>query len=72
MPNGLTRSSTSTPVNKDEAAPHFPILVDWDDRFQEFDPRLRPEQGGATEAQIEATFGTLIRWVRQRCEGDPA
>lgn len=58
------------PSEQDEAAPHFPILVDWDDRFQEFDPRLRPEQGGANEAQIEATFGTLIRWVRQRCEGD--
>lgn len=60
------------PSEQDEAAPHFPILVDWDDRFQEFDPRLRPEQGGATEAQIDATFGTLIRWVRQRCEGDLA
>lgn len=58
------------PSEQDEAAPHFPILVDWDDRFQEFDPRLRPEQGGVTEAQIEATFGTLIHWVGQRCEGD--
>jgi cellulose biosynthesis protein BcsQ len=56
------------PSETDEAAPHFPILVDWDERFQEFDPHRRPEQGGATEAQIEATFGTLIRWVTQRVE----
>lgn len=58
------------PIASDEAAPHFPILVDWDERFQEFDPGLRPEQGGASEAQIDATFGALIRWVVQRVE-DP-
>lgn len=60
------------PIETDEAAPHFPILVDWDERFQEFDPNLRPEQGGATEAQIDATFGMLIRWVLRRTEGDAA
>lgn len=54
------------PSEVDEAAPHFPILVDWDERFLEFDPGLRPEQGGATEAQVDATFGSLIRWVSQR------
>lgn len=58
------------PSPTDEAAPHFPVLVDWDERFQEFNPNLRPEQGGATAAQVEATFGTLIRWVLQRVEGD--
>ena len=59
------------PSESDEAAPHFPVLVDWDERFQEFDPRLRPEQGGVSEAQIDATFGGLIRWVTQRIsEGD--
>ena len=54
------------PSEADEAAPHFPILVDWDERFLEFDPGLRPEQGGATQAQMDATFGALIEWVSQR------
>jgi hypothetical protein len=58
------------PSQTDEAAPHFPILVDWDERFQEFNPNLRPEQGGATEARVDATFGKLIHWVLQRMEGD--
>lgn len=60
------------PIESDEAAPHFPILVDWDERFQEFDPGLRPEQGGATDAQIEATFGELIKWVTVRTDGEAA
>jgi cellulose biosynthesis protein BcsQ len=60
------------PIETDQAAPHFPILVDWDERFQEFDPNLRPERGGATDAQVEATFGTLIRWVLLRIGGDAA
>lgn len=58
------------PIETDQAAPHFPILVDWDERFQEFDPNLRPEQGGATDAQVEATFGALIQWVLLRIGGD--
>lgn len=58
------------PIEADQAAPHFPILVDWDERFQEFDPNLRPEQGGATDAQVEATFGALIQWVLLRIAGD--
>jgi cellulose biosynthesis protein BcsQ len=58
------------PSPTDEAAPHFSVLVDWDERFQEFDPNLRPEQGGATDAQVHATFGTLIQWVLRRIEGD--
>lgn len=57
------------PSESDESAPHFPILVDWDERFQEFDPRLRTEQGGTTDAQIDATFGTLILWVTNRISG---
>ncbi len=58
------------PIETDQAAPHFPILVDWDERFQEFDPNLRPEQGGATDAQVDATFGALIQWVLLRIGGD--
>lgn len=57
------------PIEGDEAAPHFPILVDWDEMFQEFDPSLRPEKGGASEAKIQSAFGALIGWVTQRVEG---
>ena len=60
------------PDEKDESAPHFPILVDWDERFQEFDPMLRPEDGGATPAQIEAAFGQLIARLLSRLDGDAA
>lgn len=56
------------PIETDESAPHFPILIDWDERFQEFDPNLRPESGGVREAQIDATFGALINWVNERTQ----
>jgi cellulose biosynthesis protein BcsQ len=56
------------PIEADQAAPHFPILVDWDERFQEFNPGLRAEHGGVTEAQVDATFGALIQWVTQRIQ----
>ena len=57
------------PAMEDESAPHFPILVDWDDRFQEFDPNLRPEHGGVNDAQIDATFGALIDWTMTQISG---
>ncbi|MGE5451096.1 MAG: KGGVGR-motif variant AAA ATPase [Acidobacteriota bacterium] len=60
------------PGEKDESAPHFPILVDWDERFQEFDPMLRPEDGGATRAQIEGSFGQLIARLLSRLDGGAA
>lgn len=58
------------PGEKDESAPHFPILVDWDERFQEFDPMLRPEDGGATPTQIEGAFGQLIERLLSRLDGE--
>jgi cellulose biosynthesis protein BcsQ len=58
------------PAMEDESAPHFPIIVDWDDRFQEFDVSLRPEHGGVRDAQIDATFGALIEWVTTRVAGE--
>lgn len=60
------------PGEKDESAPHFPILIDWDERFQEFDPMLRPEDGGATEVQIEGAFGQLLERLLSRLDGDAA
>ena len=60
------------PGEKDESSPHFPILVDWDERFQEFDPMLRPEDGGANASQIEGAFGQLITRVLSRMDGEAA
>jgi cellulose biosynthesis protein BcsQ len=57
------------PPMEDESAPHCPIIVDWDDRFQEFDLKLRPEHGGVRDVQIDATFGALIDWVGLRVSG---
>ena len=58
------------PGEEDESAPHAPILIDWDKPFQEFDPALRPENGGATEEQIRAAFGVLIDWCAQQALGE--
>jgi hypothetical protein len=44
------------------------VLIDWDDRFQEFNPMLRPEDGGVNQAQIDATFGALIGYALERTE----
>jgi cellulose biosynthesis protein BcsQ len=60
------------PGEKDESAPHFPILVDWDERFQEFDPMLRPEDGGANRSNIEGAFGQLIDRLLSRLNGEAA
>lgn len=56
------------PAETDDSAPHRPILIDWDERFQEFDPWLRPEDGGANQARIDATFGALIQFVDERLQ----
>lgn len=74
IPQGAvgTEADYFHPIEADEAAPHFPILVDWDERFQEFNPSLRPEQGGVTDAQMDATFGALIQWVSKRIQDEQA
>ena len=66
--NSTDENAYFHPGEADESAPHFPVLIDWDERFQEFDPMLRPEDGGATDAQIEAAFGHLIRRIAERIE----
>jgi len=66
----LDESELFHPGEKEESAPHFPILVDWDERFQEFDPTLPPEDGGATPTQIEGAFGQLIERLLSRLDGD--
>lgn len=63
-------SDLFNPAMEDEAAPHYPIRVDWDEVFQEFDPKVRPELGGVSDAEIDAKFGALINWVKARLVGD--
>jgi cellulose biosynthesis protein BcsQ len=43
-----------------ENAPHYPLRINWNNRFQEFDPKLLSQQGLFSEAEIEATFGNFM------------
>jgi cellulose biosynthesis protein BcsQ len=70
LPAEMEEDTLFHPGEKDESAPHFPILVDWDERFQEFDPMLRPEDGGATRSHIEGAFGQLIDRLLNRLNGE--
>lgn len=63
---GKSKNDLYNPAMEDESAPHYPIRVDWDEVFQEFDPKVRPEQGGVSDAEIEAKFGALITWAKSR------
>lgn len=46
-------------------APHYPLRIKWNSRFQEFDPLLLPK-GIMTEADITATFGDFIDGLKRR------
>jgi len=52
----------------DAAAPHYPLRIKWNSRFQEFDPLLLP-QGILTDVDIAATFGEFLDGVKQRLLG---
>lgn len=52
----------------DAAAPHYPLRIKWNSRFQEFDPLLLP-QGILTDTDIAATFGEFLDGVKQRLMG---
>jgi cellulose biosynthesis protein BcsQ len=56
-------SDIFSPSSSNMEAPHFPIRIDWDDVFQEFNPLLAPENGGVSPVEIDAKFGALITWV---------
>lgn len=47
---------------KDEFAPHYPIRIKWNSRFQEFDPLLI-QSNIITNDDIKSCFGALIDWV---------
>lgn len=55
----------------DEAAPHYPLRIKWNNRFQEFDPLLLPK-GILTDADIAATFGGFLDGVKYIIDGDTA
>jgi hypothetical protein len=42
-----------------ENAPHYPLRINWNNRFQEFDPKLLG-QDLFSEAEIDASFGNFL------------
>jgi cellulose biosynthesis protein BcsQ len=53
---------------EDDSAPHFPLRINWDSRFQEFNP-LDMSSGLFTEAQIMASFGNFLERAMQLIAG---
>jgi MinD-like ATPase involved in chromosome partitioning or flagellar assembly len=52
----------------DTNAPHYPLRIKWNNRFQEFDPLLLPK-GILTEADIAASFGEFIEGIKRLTQG---
>lgn len=48
----------------DDSAPHFPVRINWDGRFQEFNTLLL-DKGILTSEQILATFGSFIKKAKE-------
>lgn len=48
----------------DQAAPHYPLRIKWNNRFQEFSP-LTLSEGILTDADIAATFGHFLDGMRR-------
>lgn len=63
---GSSRDLFSFDLN-DDAAPHFPMRIKWNNRFQEFDPKLLAE-GLFTKADIDASFGDFLNRSTQLLE----
>lgn len=53
---------------EDESAPHYPLRVNWNNRFQEFSPLLL-SQGLFTEVEVEASFGNFFAGALEYVEG---
>jgi MinD-like ATPase involved in chromosome partitioning or flagellar assembly len=47
----------------DEDAPHFPLRIRWNARFQEFNPLISGSRGGLDDADIELTYGSFFKEV---------
>jgi hypothetical protein len=52
----------------DEAAPHYPLRIKWNSRFQEFDPLLLA-RGVMGKKDIEASYGEFVGGMQQRLTG---
>jgi len=52
---------------KDDAAPHYPLRIKWNNRFQEFDPLLL-SKGILTDTDIAAAFGDFLVGARRLIE----
>ena len=51
----------------DTSAPHYPLLIKWNNRFQEFNPLMLPK-GILTDADIVATFGDFLDGLNRLIE----
>lgn len=47
----------------DEDAPHFPLRIRWNARFQEFDPLLSSSKGGLDDSDLELAYGPFFKAV---------
>lgn len=54
---------------EDEAAPHFPLRVRWNARFQEFNPLVSVQKGGIGDEEIELAFGHFVQGLKSRLLG---
>lgn len=52
-----------------EDAPHFPMRVRWNARFQEFDPLLGRSSGGVDDTDIDLAFGPFVQEVIEALPG---
>lgn len=52
----------------DQAAPHYPLRIKWNNRFHEFSPLTLPD-GILTDADIAATFGDFLDGARRLIAG---
>jgi MinD-like ATPase involved in chromosome partitioning or flagellar assembly len=52
----------------DTSAPHYPLLIKWNNRFQEFDPLILPK-GILTDTDIAASFGDFLEGLNRLIEG---
>ena len=52
-----------------EDAPHFPMRVRWNARFQEFDPLLGRSAGGVDDTDIDLAFGPFVQEVIEALPG---
>ena len=52
----------------DQAAPHYPLRIKWNNRFHEFSPLTLPD-GILTDVDIAATFGDFLDGARRLIAG---